>query len=147
VSVITASFAVCLYGFGGGHTAKGKQKGNEMTLKLEVGKYYRNREGGLKEIISFYDVGGLQPFIDKEGECYTAEGFFIGKNINHAYDLIEEVVISTPDELAALKAENERLRKAIKRALDYNQGTNNVTERRESVSKTLIEALQQGNEA
>lgn len=60
-----------------------------MTLKLEVGKKYRNRIGEVVEIVSKVDSKNF-PF-RSASESYTEEGYYM-VSVGFGNDLIEEVI-------------------------------------------------------
>ena len=68
---------------GAKHTTKMK------TLKLQVGKTYRNRKGEEVKIIGTND--SMWPFVSDNGESYNEQGRYYSANSDSPYDLIEEV--------------------------------------------------------
>lgn len=59
------------------------------TLKLEVGKTYRSREGEEVKIVE--NDGGIEfPYLGNNGEWYTENGRYNACAVTHRYDLIEE---------------------------------------------------------
>ena len=59
------------------------------TLKLQVGKTYRNRKGEEVKIIGTND--SMWPFVSDNGESYNEQGRYYSANSDSPYDLIEEV--------------------------------------------------------
>lgn len=61
-----------------------------MTLKLEIGKKYRNRKGEVVEIVN-YQPHPCYPFIGSSGKAYMENGRWSNMNMDQQ-DLIEEVI-------------------------------------------------------
>ena len=59
------------------------------TLKLEVGKTYRSREGKVVKIVETND--SIWPFVGDNEESYNEQGRYYSANWSSPYDLIEEV--------------------------------------------------------
>jgi len=62
-----------------------------MTLKLEVGKKYRNRDGYVVKIVTQYEPDEFYEFRDVDGRHYSNGGQY-HMNATSRYDLIEEVI-------------------------------------------------------
>lgn len=60
-----------------------------MTIKLEVGKAYRNRQDGIV-LITGETPGLTMQFIASTGHSYTSSGHFAPSGISNQFDLIEE---------------------------------------------------------
>lgn len=58
-------------------------------LKLEVGKSYRNRNGGFEKIVQ-YAGGARYPFVSHSVASFTESGEYVIGKVS-SYDLIEEV--------------------------------------------------------
>jgi len=76
------------------------------TLKLQVGKTYRSREGEVVKIVK-HDVGSPWPYCGSSGKGYAADGKWA--SMGSPCDLIEEVTISDANqkqnEMETLKLE------------------------------------------
>ena len=59
-----------------------------MTIKLEVGKAYRNRNGEIVTIVA-ENPGEIMEFVDSDGETYRRDGTFIAGYCSIS-DLVEE---------------------------------------------------------
>ena len=66
-----------------------------MTLKLEVGKTYKRRDGVVVEIVELTG-GTIYPFRSDLRDTYTTDGQLWGRDQVSTYDLIEEVKPETP---------------------------------------------------
>jgi len=62
-----------------------------QKLKLEVGKFYRNRAGGIKHIIQ-YNENLEYPYVASDDDSFKENGNF-EKHGPNRYDLIEEVKV------------------------------------------------------
>lgn len=60
-----------------------------MTIKLEVGKAYRNRQDGIV-LITEETPGLTMQFIASTGHSYTSSGHFAPSCISNPFDLVEE---------------------------------------------------------
>ena len=64
-----------------------------QTLKLQVGKTYRSREGEEVKIVKNIDGRGRYPYQGNDGLWYTESGRWYDFDEENPEDLIEEVTI------------------------------------------------------
>lgn len=67
-----------------------------MTLKLEVGKTYKRRDGVIIDIVELVEGGIIYPFRCDRGQTYTPEGEMFGTKDPSPYDIVSEVKPETP---------------------------------------------------
>ena len=82
-----------------------RNKQSSSNVKLEVGKYYRNRNGDIVKIVKEQNDVYLFNFIDELNGTYTKEGWYdVHRNVEAAcyrhYGLVEEV---KPEEVTTEK--------------------------------------------
>lgn len=70
-------------------------------MQLEVGKTYENRLGEMRKIICV--TIDSYPFVDLKGHSYMSNGSFMGKSINHLYNLIKEVNVNKIEQFKTYK--------------------------------------------
>lgn len=81
-------------------------------MKLEVGKYYKNRDGKVVKIVKYeHQEGTVYPYFDNEGETYQENGQYCRSLPGDDLDLIEEVI---PVPAYRVKAEQTDTRDFIK---------------------------------
>ncbi len=83
-----------------------------MSIKLEVGKYYRTRNGLKKGPITL-DDHVRYPAEDPQGTAWTADGFFYGPNDPHHLDLIAEWTDEPSAEPATVAPQPNRYARTI----------------------------------
>lgn len=97
-----------------------------MSIRIEVGKYYKNREGDVVGPMKYIDDGLYQfyPFEDDDGAGYRANGRYDYATFEHMADLVEEVEgpnIQHKDEHGATQAADPRDAEIEKLKINLNR--------------------------
>jgi hypothetical protein len=89
-----------------------------MSLQLEVGKTYKNRDGNLVTITRKADFECIYPYTGDNESTYMPDGRFRGYDMYHDLDLVEEVrvgiALTTPMFESAWTFNNPRLKQIEK---------------------------------
>lgn len=98
---------------------------------LEVGKSYRNRLGGLVNIINVNYSDEYHPFFGNNDRYYTPSGDYVAAHYNDEHDLIEliepvETIEDKPltiSEIDAKIAELQELRKELDKSVEVSDNS------------------------
>jgi len=85
-----------------------------MSLQLEVGKSYKDRNGNLVTITHKSNYLGTYPYTGDNKSTYMQDGRFSHYDDTHVYDLVEEVrvgvALTTPVSVSAWTFHNSKLK-------------------------------------